>query len=243
MNNGIKNEIEIVKYLNGKRFKELNDNMKCFISFLFKEIIDDDILYATKINGKYKADIIISINDTQKYISIKVGSENSIHIEKLEYFINFLKSLNINDDIINYLKLYHYGDGTVDGTGTTRLNAEETKTCYYNEISKFNKYISYNNILSKILHRFLFDGVNSDLISVDAIYYGNIKYGIWASKNEILKYLLENKSYYMKTIHFSKLTYQNWCRNINRNRKSESHRDYLQIKWFSLASDLQKIRQ
>ena len=73
-------------------------------------------------------------------------------------------------------------------------------------------------------------------------YYGNEKNGIWASKEETINYLINHKCLHIKTIHFSALTYQNWCRNINKNAKSESHRNYIQIKWFSIVSDLQKIR-
>ena len=47
----------------------------------------------------------------------------------------------------------------------------------------------------------------------------------------------------MKSIHFSSLTYQNWCRNINKYKKLEKHRYCIQIKWFSVVSDLQKIRK
>jgi hypothetical protein len=39
-----------------------------------------------------------------------------------------------------------------------------------------------------------------------------------------------------------RFTTPNWCRNINRNANSELRRNYIQIKWFSIVSDLQKIR-
>ena len=241
MNNGIKNETEIVNSINGKKFNELTDNLKSFIKFAFNKINNDDVITSSKIRSNSKADIKIEVNGSIKNISIKNGSENSIHSEKLDSFISFLQDLKIKPNIIDHLKFYHYGDGTTEGNGIRRLSAEEAKIEYSDKIRIFNKYVSYDNFLSKMIERFLFDGIKGKT-QADIIYYGNSLYGVWASKEEILKYLLKNKSFYIKTIHFSKLTYQNYCRNINKNVKSEFRRKYIQIKWFSIVGDLQKIR-
>lgn len=183
------------------------------------------------------------MDDKTKYISVKTGAQNSVHGEKLNGFIDFLHELHINKDVINYLLLYHFGDNTLDGSGNVRLTVDEIKLKYNMEIKRFNKYVSYNNILEKILNRFLFDGTTNNKYKADIIYYGNINYGIWGTKSEIIKYLVYNKCHYMKSIHFSSLTYQNWCRNINKYKKLEKHRYCIQIKWFSVVSDLQKIRK
>ena len=241
MNNGIQNEKNIIKYLNNKYFYELNNNMKDFLRFVYKEINNDDKIYALKANNLKKEDIIIIINNQRKNISVKTGSENSVHIEKISTFISFLKNNHVNDNIINYLKLYHYGDDTYNGVGKKRFGATELKIRYLKEILSFNKYISYDNLLHKIIDRFLFSGTGNS--KVDYIYYGDENYGIYASKNEILDYMVNKKCYYLKTIHFSSLTYQNWCRNIDKKTKLEKRRYYIQIKWFSIVSDLQKIRR
>lgn len=242
MNKGIINEKTIINSLEGKYYYELNDNMKKFIYFIYPNIGLNDIIYSRKVNNLYKADIVIKINNVEKYISIKTGSENSVHVEKLDTFVKFLKEIKVNNNIINYLKLYHFGDDTYNGDGEKRYSAEESKLKYAKEILRFNKYVSYDNLLSKIIDRFLFIGNSNNKYEVDYIYYGNEKYAIWASREEILNFLINNKCYYMKTIHFSSLTFQNWCRNINKNKKSEKNRNYIQIKWFSIVSDLQKIR-
>ena len=239
---GIQNEKEIIKCLNNKRFCDLNNNLKKLIRFIYGSIEDDSMVYAWKPNSFYKTDIVIKVNTIEKNLSIKTGSENSVHIEKLSSFVDFLRGHHINEGVINDLKLYHYGDDTYDGTGIKRYSAEESKLRYTKEIFGVNKYVSYNNILKIIIDRFLFLGMNNSDDRVDYIYYGDSEYGIWASRKEIMYYLILNKCYHLKTIHFSALTYQNWCRNVNRNNKSEAHRDYIQIKWFSIVSDLQKIR-
>ena len=243
MNNGLTNEKNIILMLNGKSLLDLNDNLKSFIIFLFKDVNENDLIISGKINGKQKADIFIKINYNIKYISIKSGSENSIHSECIDSFIKFLQGLKVRENILNYLLLYHYGDDTLDGSGIKRYSAEECKLKYRDNIMIFNKYVSYNNILTKIIDRFLFLGTKNNKYAVDAIYYGNEHYGIWASREEILNYLINNKCFYMKSIHFSSLTFQNLGRNINKNKKSEFHRKYIQIKWFSIVSDMQKIKR
>lgn len=242
MNRGILNEKDLIKHLNGKRYCELNENLKKFIKFIFDYVNDYDFIYAGKINNLYKADIFVRVRDNEKYISVKIGSENSVHVEKLESFISFLENNYVNKSIINYLKLYHYGDDSLDGKGEYRFSAEESKIKYRSEIFKFNKYINHNNLLIALIDRFLFLGTNDKNKNVDFIYYGDVNYGIWASRMEIINYFIKNKCHHMRTIHFSSLTYQNWCRNINRNTNSELRRNYIQIKWFSIVSDLQKIR-
>lgn len=240
-NEGLHNEQQIINNLDGKHYYQLSDNLKIFLKYLYSDIKDDDKIIAKKVNNLYKSDISIIVNGKEKYVSIKSGSENSIHLEKLDTFIGFLQSIKVNETIINYLRLYHYGDDTYDGSGFKRYSAEQAKNKYYKEIMIFNKYISHDNLLKKIIERFLFSGLKEDK-KVDCIYYGNEQYGVYATKNEIMKWLVNNKCYHIRTIHFSSLTFQNWCRNVNYNKKSESHRDYIQIKWFSIVSDLEKIR-
>lgn len=96
--------------------------------------------------------------------------------------------------------------------------------------------------MSEIIKRFLLIGTKATNKCVDIIYYGNIKIGIWCTGDELLDFCIKRKSMYMNTVHFSIFTYQNWCRNITFKNKSEAHRNYLQIKWFSILSDLNKIR-
>ncbi len=47
LQNGIKQEIEMVEYLNGKCFKDLNNNLKTMISRMFGIVKDDDVITAT----------------------------------------------------------------------------------------------------------------------------------------------------------------------------------------------------
>lgn len=243
MNNGLKLEEKFVEILNGHYYNELNLNLQKFITFIFKDFNVHSQIKCTKLHNKQKADISIKIDNVTKNISLKSGSQNSVHSEKVETFISFLQNQKVNPTIINNLLLYHYGDDTVIGDGKIRYSAEEAKIKYKKEILEFNKYINYSKILTKLIERFLFIGANDTNEYVDIIYYGDIEIGTWCSSKELLNFCLCHKSMYINTPHFSIFTYQNWCRNISLSKKSESHRNYIQIKWFSILSDIRKIRQ
>ena len=241
MNNGLKLEYDFVYSINNKKYRELNNNLKSFIKELYNDITEESILKCEKIKAKDKSDIKIIFEDKIKNISLKSGNSVSVHVESVLSFITFLNDISINKNIINYLLLYHYGDDTIDGSGNNRLSGDEVKLRYKREISIFNKYVNYKNILIKVINRVLFEGVNKNNI-VDYIYYGNIEYGIWSSRFDLLNYFVNNKSMNLITPHFSSFTYQNWCRNVVYNKKMESHRYYVQIKWFSIVNDIEKSK-
>lgn len=98
--------------------------MKNFIAFLSQghDYISYPI-YARKTAKGIKPDIIITINNFSKYVSIKKGSGNSVHQEPLSLFSQFLSNNHVSPEIINALKHFHYGDGTDNGTGRTRISA------------------------------------------------------------------------------------------------------------------------
>lgn len=242
MNNGKKLEIEFIKNLNNHYCKELNPNLQKFVTSIFNNLNNENKIYCKKLNNHEKADISIAIENKTRYISLKTGSQNSVHVEKIENFIQFLLDQGVSSKIINYLLIYHYGDDTLNGSGNKRYSAEEAKQKYKKQITEFNNYINYSKHLSSILERILFTGAKKCNKRVDFIYYGNIDIGTWCSSDELLSFCQKHKSMYMNTPHFSFFTYQNWCRNITFSKKSESHRNYIQIKWFSILSDINKIR-
>lgn len=241
MTKGYKNECDFADSINNKRYCDLCDNMKEFIKFIFNDIKDDDVLECKRYCSYDKADVYIKLNNVIKNISIKSGLRVSVHAEKIDSFVKYLKTMNIKEDIIKYLLLYHYGDFTLNGTGSVRVPAKELKEKYEREIKIFNKYVNYKNIIKKVIIRCLFEGTTKKNI-VDYIYYGYVPNGIYASKEEVIDYLCNNRAPEIIAPHFSYLIYQNWNRNITYNPKLESHRYYCQFKWPSIEEDLQNIR-
>ena len=241
MTNGYQNEVNFAAEINKKKYCDLNDNMKNFIKFIFNDVKNDDVLECKRYKAKCKADVYIKLNNVIKRISIKSGMRVSVHAEPINDFILFLKSINISNNILKYLLLYHYGDFTTDGSGNVRLSASELKERYENEIRIFNKYVNYRNIIKKVIIRCLFNG-KSNINTADYIYYGYVPNGIYASREEIIDYFCNNIVSTIKAPHFSYLIYQNWNRNIIYNTKIESHRYYSQFKWPTIEEDLIKIR-
>lgn len=244
---GFKNEIDIVEYLNNKQFKDLNNNMQDFLSFAFnKQISNNEIIFSGKISKveckNTKPDIWITIGNQTKNISIKKGSANSTHQEPFDDFCKFLESINISNNTINNLKLYHYGDDTLDGSGETRLEAKDAMLRYYNEILSANTELNTKENLIKILNRILFAGVFFNPIITDITYHGTVDYGVYASREEIIDYLIDNADISkMSGIKFSVLTYQPWTRDVKRKAAHPERRFSMQVKWGSMTNCVKKI--
>ena len=234
---GFENEDELIEYLNSKKIKDLNSNMKDFIFFIFGNIDEENIIQATSGKSGQKPDMIITINNVIKRISIKKGTGNSVHQEKVDVFVEFLESINISNETINKLLKFHWGDGTSDGTGSQRISSSDYKQQFPEEIEMINKEFNKEKNIKEFIYRFIMQGKSDDYDIVDALYYGNVNEGHWASKDEIIKYVVNN-IFNLNSIHFGPLTYQIWNRCLNFNPNTENRRRVMQVKWGSLLNDL-----
>ena len=238
---GFQNENNFVKKLNCKRFCELLPNFQDMLIELYKDINYDDIIYCRNDYGKKKFDIVISINNVIKRISIKMGINNSVHVEGISSFIHFLIDSGVSREvIISYLK-YHYADGTTNGSGKERLSVEEYKKNNQLEIDKINIAINNEYILKRAINRFILQGKNSNEC-VDAIIYGTIEDFFFITKEEAEKIILSKKDIYSTGVHFANLYCQPMTRNLNRNPKYEDKRFCIQIKWYSIFDDIIEYR-
>lgn len=236
-NNGFQNEVDFIKYLNNKKVKDLNIMFQCFIKDLYGQIDYNSYIYCRKNNGQQKADIIIKINSIEKYISIKKGVKNSVHVERITDFIHFLIENRVPKDIvIEYLK-YHYADGTTNGIGKNRLSVKEYKKDHQPEIDLINKTINTNELVSKAIDRFVIKGKNSNRY-IDAIIYGVIDDFIWIKKNDIKKIILSKINNYSSGVHFGGLSCQPLDRCLNYSEVYNSKRFCVQIKWYNIADDI-----
>ena len=241
MNDGFVNERELREYINDKTFDKYNKNIKEFLTFLFgADINTTQPFQAQKVTGQVKPDLSITHNGQIKYVSLKKGSGNSVHQESIDVFFPYIKEI-LDDETLNNLKLFHYGDDTLNDTGAIRYSASECKTKYSNEIKQLNSKFNLRDNLIKFLDRFLFVG-NVGTLTVDAIYHGAIESGLWASREEIITYVLSN-NISSNSVHFGPLTYQVWGRNEKGTAVHPDRRYIMQVKWGSLLKDLTKIRE
>ena len=98
---GYYNEFNFVNELNGKFVYQLNNNFVSLLKRIYNNKLNmNDYVLCWKSFKTDKADIVISINDKHKYVSIKNGKNNSVHLEPLADFICFLKDNNISDGLI-----------------------------------------------------------------------------------------------------------------------------------------------
>lgn len=77
-------------------------------------------------------------------------------------------------------------------------------------------------------------------VKVDAFIHGTINGFIWSTSDEVQRFL-EDEEIFSTSVHTSKLYIQNWDKNLKRNPKYESCREYIQVKWFSIYDDIINI--
>ena len=235
--NGFQNELEIKRELDNKTIKELNPMYRSFIEDLFSNINDSDLINCIIDDSNKKHDIIISIKNEKRYISIKKGIKNSVHVEGISSFIHFLIQNHVKRNVvIEYLK-YHYADGSTNGTGINRLSAEEYKKENQEKIDMINAEINNKDLLIKVIDRFILKGNISDK-SIDAILFGVNDDFVWIEKEDIIKVILSKKDVYSSAVHFGPLTIQPLDRCLNYNPKYDKRRFCVQVKWYNLADDI-----
>ena len=235
--NGLDNEFEFVKYLNGKKIHELNPLFRELINELYNLKSEDYIIKCWRNHYKQKTDIFIKINNCMKGISIKKGMKNSFHVERISDFINFLKENKIDKEIIiEYLK-YHYADGSIDGKGNKRLSIEDYKKNNQDVIDRINYYFNKEHILKNAIDRFIIKGKNSNYY-IDALICGEVDDFIWISKKDIIKIVMSKRNDYSTAVHFGPMTIQPKNRCLNYNYKYEKDRYCIQVKWYNLFDDI-----
>lgn len=241
-NNGLQNEKDIIDVLDGKLYKQLPEFWKNRIRQLYHDIKDDDKIECVKCVYNQKADIAIRINDKKFSISIKSGYFVSVHNESISSFCYFLKSLGISDDLIRVLKLYHYGDGTVNGTGSVHYPVEELKIKYAKEIEEFNKEVNKKDILRKIVIRFLCTGTPYQGGYASHLYSGTYIFGSLIDMKTMVEYICEGYSYQANAIYFGPFIYTPAYRGLENFDETNVKRYYINIKWPSLNRDMRDAK-
>ncbi len=237
---GYKNEEEFAEYLNGKKFKEVNIIFQDLLYKLYGILDYDDGITCWVNMSKRKADIYIRINGMVRGISIKKGIKNSVHVESLEMFIEFLKKLGIKEEVIDKYLKYHFADGTIDGTGKTRISSAEYRRNHQEDIDFINREFNREEYIDQFINRFVLQG-NKSKYEVDAVIYGVVEDFVFITNEEIKyiirKHLLDSVS----SLHISCLSIQPMARNLNYNSKYEFCRYHVQIKWYNIFDQIIEV--
>lgn len=245
---GNNNEKEMSDYLDGKKIKELNLTMKEFFKYicLTKGIVfDENIIIAAEYvtNNKLKQDINVTISGVKMGISLKMGSGNSCHQEKIEDFISFIRdSCNASDLICDFWRFFIWADGTLDGTGSKekdssgriicRFDAADFKKRFPEMRSELQQFLDKNK--SILIERALFVGkYNSE---VDFVYHGTYKQGRWISKKEVIDFLVKQTPKSGRAcLTIGSLTVQAW--NVSLKGNTEHKRGQIQLKYGTMKED------
>lgn len=235
--NGLDNEFEFVRYLNGKKVKELNPLMREVIDDIFNNIDDDSIVKCWRNHFKQKSDIFIKINKVMKGISIKKGMKNSVHVEGISNFVDFLKENKVDDKIINEYLKYHFADDTIDGSGEIRYGVDEYKLKNQKSIDEINNVLNNKKIIEAAIKRFILKGNNSEYY-IDGMICGEVDDFLWINRKDIEQVILNKRLKYSTSVHFGTLVCQPKNRCLNYNTLYEKDRYCIQIKWYSLFDDI-----
>ncbi len=233
---GYQNEFLFVLEFNNKRIKDLNPLLREVVDDLFPGYNEESIIksWRNHINNE-KGDIMIKVNGHIRSISIKKGSRNSVHVESLKNFKEYLSKCGISPNAINEYVLFHYGKDVNDYSNI--LSSEEYVSQNEKAIALINRDFSKLDIDS-IIRRFILKGNTNSLYEVSGIIYGTPNDFFWINKSQIKEIITDSLMREAKSVHYGCLYIQPLDRCINDNYKYRWERDYIQVKWYSLFDDI-----
>jgi hypothetical protein len=228
-NKGFQVERNIVSNLNNKRFFKLATEYKELICMLFKRIKDENSsILCIKNEGtglEKKNDLTVTFEEQIINISVKSGSANSIHQEKIQTFINFLESKKLlNDYKKNLIYEFHWCDGTYDNTGDVKDRMSKTDYKKNNQ----DKFLQYMGILreykKEIFYR-IFMGTEN--IPDFTVYFSNNQFFVINFKDLFCKHMEFDES----DSNIGILTIQNWNACLQgQDLNGKKHRNDVQFK-------------
>lgn len=236
MQKGIQNEIDFKNLLDHKKVYQLPKDIQKMLFFVFENITLKSTVYCWRSKYQEKADIKIRINNIIKGISIKSGNYCSMHQEHIDKFYPFLLKIGVDEYIIKIFD--NYMKGIINGI---RVSSEEYILKNTKEINllkkKFNEYYTKINLIN----RFIFQGTEIQKYDCDVLIYGTPLNFMWATKNEILKYLVEYEYTTRFFINISALNIKCYDRNLKNIPSKKVRQDNIQIKWYSIKEDFELI--
>tara|TARA_Y100000590_G_scaffold302758_1_gene341291 strand:- start:2993 stop:3760 length:768 start_codon:yes stop_codon:yes gene_type:complete len=250
--NGFQLENILVSELDQNIFSKLNPNLKNLISKTFiGNKFQNHKIYSKKYPTGSKPDIYIEINGIKKNISLKKGTGNSFHQEPIESFIEHLHALvKLPTQIENDLRLFIWGDGSLDGSGHPRHNKRYSASSFVSEfpetIERLRDFFSPGTTLENLIRRFTINGAVSDE-KVDYIVYAKKNYieNCTVISSEKFINLANTNSYKNHKQNFRTalpigiaLSLQAWNRNITCKPDKEKRRGHIQLKITKIGDEI-----
>lgn len=241
---GIQNEENFVKALDQKTYAELNKNLQLLLFYLYPNLDKKEKIHCYMTDNFIKPDIVIHQNRQYRYISLKYGSAETVHNENIMTFVEFLRESNISEETIKTYLLYHYGDGTTDGSGKRRMSSVETRFTYDEQIKKMNEeFNSSKAFVKNFADRVLFQGVNSQADRADYIYHGDPEAGVFISRDQFMRHIDRKSWHYMvRCVHIGPFVIRPHARYSDKEILNEKHRNTVAVNYPGIVSDLLYIQ-
>ncbi|MDY6276599.1 MAG: hypothetical protein SPL75_03900 [Bacilli bacterium] len=238
-NNGHLNELLISEAINGKKLAEINLNLQSMLKTIFPSISANDVISSKVIDDYNKPDIVVSFGERSRYISIKSGHSNEVHSEYIDSLMDYLRLKRISEETIETLRLFQYGDGTTDGSGTTRMNTMELNYHLQKRIKKANEELnkSYDFIYDFVV-RTMIQGRNEEAPAVDYFYIGTQDYGSLCCIHQLKTYVYKKCWNFFNCIHIGPIFIKPRARYADKKINSDRLRQLCVCYWPNLAQDI-----
>ncbi len=241
-NPGFVNEQEFVFRLNGKKVGDLSNNLKHIVKEVYGLFNDDEIIKAGFVENYQKPDIYLEFRGIRKYISLKSGNATTVAEENIKLFIQHLRECNISTRSLKTILYYHFGDGTLNGTGKRRMDYNVLRVKLNKAIYELNRELNENKeFVKNFVIRSMFKGTRPDNVEADYIYFGTVEYGVLCSKTQVMKHLDRRSWDYMENPHIGPLQFRPHARYVHTIIKSEKRRCAVDIYRANLYADLTYI--
>lgn len=239
IHDGLLIEQDISNALNGKKVCELSHNMHHLVKTLFPTAKDDSLITSETYNDVCKSDIFVCCDGKKLNLSIKTGKSEILHNEILDKFLAYLESFHISEKTLNTIRLFHYGDDTLDGTGERRMDYNEIMFKYGDKIQEANYELNTSREFVKaVVNRVVFDGASEEYIKADAIYSGDLDYGVVATKGQIEKHLMKKYYSYYKSLHIGPVLLRPDARYVDQPIRDVRKRNRIIATWPKLTQDI-----
>ncbi|MCR5693238.1 MAG: hypothetical protein K6G74_04685 [Bacilli bacterium] len=237
-------EDEFVYALNNKKAGELSHNMKHILREMFGFFEESDIVKCGLVEHYQKPDFYIEFKGQKKYVSLKSGSSTVVAEEGIKQFLAYLREWNLSVDGQKTLLYYHFGDGTMDGSGEKRMDYRELIHKLAPRIVELNKELNSNKkFVKEFIYRCLFKGTQERNVEADFIYHGDVNYGVVCSKEQIFKHVDRRSWDYMDNLHIGPIQFRPHARYANTEIKREEKRWKVDFWWARLPADLDYIAE
>ena len=238
-NTGVLNEIQIASSIDGKKLSDINFNLQTMLRRIYPNISGNDIVEAKHLDDIYKTDIYVKFNDEKRYISVKMGHTTEVHSEEIHSFIDYLKSKGVSQETLDTILFHHYGDGTIDGTGTKRVNTMELTFQYKDRINKANSELnSSRELIMDVFERAMVQGLDPNANRVDYFYFGTPDYGNVVCYHQISTYIHKKYWNYFNCLHIGPFFIKPRARYVDKDIVSEYRRNLCVFYWPNLAEDI-----